>query len=92
MEERLNIYDRFNVTGRGMLYMVDFPEKIIIRLGDEMCDNKGHRFKVKGMDMGRKVPDIDGVDFIPLILWFENIDGVEIEEDTISIQTDYLKS
>jgi hypothetical protein len=43
------IKDRFNITGRGIVYMINNPEQVIIKINDIFFDQSGNRFKVKGI-------------------------------------------
>lgn len=85
MNETFTILTKFRITGRGIVYLIDFPKKVTIHVGDIMYDEFGHRFKVKGLDMGRGIPDNIDTDDIPLGIWFENIDKYDVSGDILTI-------
>lgn len=78
MADILRIQDRFNITGRGLVYTAKYNKGAIIRIGDLFYDLQGHRFKVKGVEMFRRCfPDVP-FDELPIGIMFELLDGEEI--------------
>mgnify|MGYP003300085958 CR=1 FL=1 len=78
MADILRIQDRFNITGRGLVYTVKYNKGAIIRIGDLFYDLRGYRFKVKGIEMflGR-IADVP-FDELPIGIMFELLDGIEV--------------
>jgi hypothetical protein len=79
MADVFRILDRFKITGRGTVYTLKNYAHSEIRIGDVFYDLQGNRFKVKGIEMSRQIPDGMSIEDIPLGLIFELMDGVEPE-------------
>lgn len=78
MGEFFRITDRFKITGRGIVYMVEISKGATIHMGDILFDLKGNRFKVKGIEMFRRLPDGKSFEDMPVGLMFELLDDVEV--------------
>lgn len=80
MGEIFRIVDRFQVTGRGTVYMIMLPEGVNIHLGDLLFDLKGNRFEVSGIEMIRRCTDYKlPVKEEPIGIMVKSINGVEAE-------------
>lgn len=64
MADIFRILDKFNITGRGIVYTLNVSKDEILRIGDRLFDLRGNQFEVKGIEMiCRKSSDPDGDDF-----------------------------
>lgn len=79
MTDVFRILDRFKITGRGTVYTVKNYARSNIRIGDVLYDFQSNRFRVKGIEMFRRIPDGMSIEDMPLGLLFELMDGVEAE-------------
>lgn len=77
MADILRIIDRFNITGRGIVYTVEKNRDAMIHIGDVYEDLHGNRLKVKGIEMCRRIPDSKSFEDMPIGLMFELVDRVE---------------
>lgn len=77
MGEIYRITDRFKITGRRTVYVVNISNGSAIHMEDILLDLRGNRFKVKGIEMIRKIPDGKSFKDIPVGLIFELLDGAE---------------
>lgn len=78
MADLLRIHDRFNITGRGLVYTVKYNKNAVIRIGNLFYDLRGYRFKVKGIEMFHgRIADVP-FDELPIGIMFELLDGVEV--------------
>ena len=57
MADILRIQERFNITGRGLVYTVKYNKGELIHVGDIFYDLQGHRFKVQGIEMFRRITE-----------------------------------
>ena len=79
MADVFRILDRFIITGRGTVYTVKNYSHSNIRIGDILYDLQSNRFKVKGIEMFRWIPNGMDIEDMPLGLMFELIDGADAE-------------
>ncbi len=79
MPDVFRILDRFKITDRGTIYTVKNHAHSNIRIGDVLYDFQSNRFKVKGIEMFRRIPDGMSIEDMPIGLMFELMDGVEVE-------------
>lgn len=56
MADVFRILDRFKITGHGEIYTIQNYVHSIIRIGDVLYDLQSNRFRVKGIEMFRRVP------------------------------------
>lgn len=77
MADILRITDRFKITGRGTVYIVEKNWDAVVHIGDMYKDLRGNRFKVKGIEMIRRIPDGKSLAEMPLGLMFELVDRIE---------------
>ncbi len=77
MSEVFRIIDRFKVTRRGSVYAVEIPKGFAVRIGDILFDLRGNKFKVKGIEMFRRIPESKLIEEMPMGLLFELLDKVE---------------
>lgn len=77
MSEVFRILERFKITGRGTVYTIKKDEQTNIRIGDILFDLQGNRFKVRGIEMFRRLTEHFDFDKMPLGIMFELMDGVE---------------
>ena len=66
MSEVFRIIDRFKITGRGIVYTVEIPKGFTVCVGDILFDLRGNRFKVKGIEMFRRIPDGKSIEDMPV--------------------------
>ena len=45
------IKDRFKITGRGIIYLIEMKSDVIIKIGDVFQDLNGNRFRLSGIEM-----------------------------------------
>ena len=77
MVDILRITDRFKITGRGTVHIVEKTRDTVIHIGDMYEDLQGNRLKVKGIEMFRRIPNGKSLDEMPLGLLFELVDKTE---------------
>lgn len=77
VSEVFRIMDRFIITGRGTVYMVDISKGADVHVGDILLDLRGNHFKVKGIEMLRRILAEQSMEDMPVGLLFELMDGVE---------------
>ena len=74
------IKGRFNLTGRGLVYVLLIPETKIISIVDILIDECNNRFKVKAIHMHRHCTElVNEYEGYPVGFSFENIDEVEVQ-------------
>lgn len=73
----LRITERFTITGRGVVYVVEMSKDATVRVGETYEDLRGNRFKIKGIEMFRKIPDERNMEDMPVGVLFELVDKVE---------------
>jgi len=80
------IEDRFNITGRGMVYCGKiFPRNASVHLGDFLYDSAGNTFEVKGIEMFRRVlVDYDDPFDYPVGFLLKNEDGLQVQGDIMT--------
>lgn len=78
MYEVFRIIDNFRITGRGMIYTIEICNGTIINIGDILVDLCGNHFKVKGVEMPKRISDGKSVGDMQIGLFFEMSDGVEV--------------
>ena len=55
MAKVFRIIDRFKITGRGTVYTIKNNPDMNLHLEDILFDLQGHRFKIKGFEMIRRL-------------------------------------
>lgn len=78
MGEVFRITDRFEITGRGIVYSVDISEGADVHMGDILLDLRGNRFKVKDIAMIGKIADGKSMEDMAVGLLFELLDGNDV--------------
>lgn len=73
------ILERFKITGRGTVYIVKNLAYSNVRIGDILYDLQSNRFKIKSIEMFRRISDGMNGDDISFGFMFELMDGVEAE-------------
>ena len=79
MADVFRITDRFNICGKGTLYTLKNCTQSDIHIGDILYDLNSNRFKVRDIELIKRIRDGVSIDDVPLGLSFELIDGVEAE-------------
>lgn len=79
MADVFRILDRFKITGRGDVYTIQNDTYSNIRIGEILYDLQSNHFKVKGIEMFRRIPDGKNTEDMSPGLLFEFIDGVPAE-------------
>jgi len=78
MSDVFRVIDKFNITGRGTVYIINNRRSFNALIGDVFCDLRGNRFKLKGAEMIRRTSgNISDDDTIGVM--FELVDGSEVE-------------
>lgn len=71
------ITDRFEITGRGIVYTIKPSKVAVLHMEDILCDLHGNRFMVKGIEMfGRYMGDTP-VEDQPVGIMLESLSGTE---------------
>lgn len=78
MADVFRILDRFKITGRGTVYIIEKNRDAIIHVGDVCKDLRGNCFRVKGIEMFRRIPIGKSLEEMPIGLMFELVDDVEV--------------
>lgn len=78
MGEVFRIADRFEITGRGIVYSVDISEGADIHMCDILLDLRGNRFKVKDIAMIGMIADGKSMEDVAVGLLFELLDGNDV--------------
>ncbi len=76
MPDVLRILERFNIAGRGTIYMIERTKAVKIHIGEIYEDLRGNHFRVTGMEMIRRMPN-EKTDYMTIGLLFAPVDGVE---------------
>ena len=79
MDKILRIKERFNITGRGIIYVVEMKNDTVIRIGDVFEDLRGNRFRLSGIEMFRRTLEKMDGDYQEIGLMFELIDKKEVQ-------------
>ena len=77
--EVFRIYDRFNISGRGPVYLLQDYFVKNLKQEDILYDLQGHRFKVKGIEHFACNTIGDYERHLPAGVLFEKMDGEEAE-------------
>ena len=83
MAKVFRIIDRFKITGRGTVYTVKNDSDMNLHLEDILFDLRGHRFKIKGFEMIRRLILDIPLEEMPVGILFEALDGVDAEGQII---------
>ena len=75
----LRIIDRFEIKGRGTVYIVKNLNDCELRVGDTFFDLLGNHFKLKGIEMFRRIPTDNAVDEYPLGIMLEKVNGKSVQ-------------
>lgn len=76
MKDVFRIKERFEITERGTVFALEKNKDIMIQVGDILVDLWGNRFKVKGIERLRRMPDGGSLENMPAGILFESMDGV----------------
>ena len=83
MDKILRIKERFNITGRGIIYVVEMKNDTVIRIGDIFNDLSGNRYRLIGIEMfHRSLAEINK-DYQEVGVRFELIDRKEVQGDLL---------
>lgn len=77
MKDVFRIQDRFEITERGTVYTLEKSKDAMIHVGDILVDLRGNRFKVKGIEMFRRISEGRSLENMPIGILFERMDAVE---------------
>ncbi len=80
----LEITDRFNLTGIGLLYLIKRIPNVNYKVGDIFFDRNGNRFKVKAFPMVTYKRDGIPLSDLPVNVILENLSGIEVQGDIIA--------
>ena len=83
MNEVFRIQERFNIAGIGSVYILDQNKEATIHIGDILVDLCGKHFKIKGIEMFRRIPDGISIDDTQRGIMFELMDGVEVSGNVL---------
>lgn len=79
MAKVFRIIDRFKITGRGTVYTIKNNPDMNLHLEDILFDLQGHRFKIKGFEMIRRLILDTPLEEMPVGIMFEALDEVDAE-------------
>lgn len=85
MADVFRIVDRFNITGRGIVYTVRLSKNAVLRIEDVLSDLNGNRFKVKGIEMLRRIADDIPFEKRPVGIMLEAMSGIIFCQDGTTI-------
>lgn len=77
MKDVFRIKERFEITERGTVFALEKNKDSMIQVGDILVDLWGNRFKAKGIERLRRMPDGGSLENMPAGILFESMDGVE---------------
>lgn len=72
------ITDRFHITGRGTVYTVKLSKGANLRMNDVLCDLRGNRFAVKGIEMVNRPQNDIPVEEWPVGIMLELLNATEV--------------
>lgn len=75
----LRIIDRFEITGRGTIYTVKLCQNCELHMGDIFFDLLGNQFRLKGIEMIRRLPNGNAVAESPTGIMLENVNGNSVQ-------------
>lgn len=78
MEYVVRIREKFKITGIGTVYMVDIRKGAAVHIGDILLDLRGNHFKIKAIEMIRRISNGESFEDMPVGLLFEPVDEVEV--------------
>ena len=79
MAKVFRILDRFQITGRGTVYMIKNDPDMSLHLEAILYDLKGHRFQIVGFEMFRYLISNIPFEELPVGILFRALDEVEAE-------------
>jgi len=79
MADAFRIIYRFNIIGRGPVYTIKISKRAILRIDDFLYDLHGNKFRVKGIEMYRRVSDDISFEELPVGIMLELISGVPVQ-------------
>lgn len=79
MADVFRILERFTISGRGTVYVLEKCFCKNIRLNDILYDLHGNRFRVKGVEMLPRISADVNLEDMSLGIMLEPLDGVEVE-------------
>ena len=79
MADVFRILERFTISGRGTVYVLEKCFCKNIRLNDILYDLHGNRFRVKGVEMLHRISADVNLEDMSLGIMLEPLDGVEVE-------------
>ena len=81
----LRIIDRFNITGRGVVYTLKNYMEANLKMDDILYDLQGNQFRIKAFEMIHACFSNPDKKDIPLCVLLENLDETDVE-GTILVQ------
>lgn len=77
----LRIIDRFEIKGRGTVYTVKYNQDCELRIGDILFDLLGNQFRLKSIEMFRRMHTYNSVDEneYPTGIMLENVNGKSVQ-------------
>ena len=76
MADVFRIIDWFDITERGLIYIIKINEREILRIDDQLYDLHGNKFRIKGIEMSRKLSDDILLEELHVGIMFEPMSGV----------------
>ena len=75
----LRIKDRFNITGRGKIYLIEMKSDAVIKIGDVFEDLTGNRFRISGIEMfDRYLETTQHGEYCEIGVMFDLVDKKEV--------------
>ena len=78
MKDVFRIQERFEIVERGIVYTLEKSKDAMFNVGDILVDLWGNRFKVKGIEMLRRMSDGRSLENVSVGIMFERMDGVDV--------------
>lgn len=80
MSDIFRVIDRFNITGRGTVYTLKIrkEDEFDSWIGDILCDLRGDRFEITGVEMVRRIPGNEDLLDTQIAVLLDPLDGCHV--------------
>lgn len=79
MADVFRIIDRFDITERGLIYIIKINARETLRIDDQLYDLHGNKFRIKGIEMSRKLSDDISLEELHVGIMFELISDIPVQ-------------
>ncbi len=87
MSHSFKIIDRFNLTGRGIVYTLKPNKNTNLKIGDCLFDINENEFKIVGIEMPTRCWEyMEPIEELPIGISVELISGAEAEGDILILK------